>query len=192
MRRARRAPAPPRPLDHVVLICGFPGSGKTFMLQALEKRHRARGARFVVHDRMGHWDELPGRRVVRAAEAEEAARVAVAEAPCTLVIDEAADAFPAHGWSPRRSPALNEVLKVGRQASAVGPWRRPGPVSLVMACQRPANVTPDVKSFINRLFIGKFPATATRDVEWLEDVARVPLRATLEALPFGRFHVVYL
>ena len=61
-----------------------------------------------------------------------------------------------------------------------------------MACQRPANVHPDVKGFLNRLYIGKFPPTATPDIEWLEDVAREPLRDVLEALPFGRFHVVYM
>lgn len=190
------------PLDHVALVCGFPGSGKTFMLQKLEALHRPQGARFVVHDRLGHWEELPGRVVAKVAEPEEAARIAVAHAPCTLVLDEAALAFPAQGWSPKRSPALNEVLKVGRQAAAIGEWRRPGPVSILMAAQRPANVHPDVKSFLNRIYIGKFPRTATTDLNWLHGVSPDICTETdctehclfvhLDKLPFGRFKTVFL
>lgn len=182
----------PEPLDHVILICGFPGAGKTFMLQLLEREHRKRGARFVVHDRLGHWQDAPGRIVVRDADPEAAARRAIAEAPCTWVEDEAALAFPASGWSPKRAPASNEILKVGRQACGVGEFRRAGPVSMLMAAQRPADVHPCVKSFINRLYVGQFPRTATRDLAWLAEVTRDEAIADkVCALPFGRFHVVY-
>jgi len=176
-----------RRLDHVVLIVAAPGAGKTFLLQKLEKRHRERGARFVVHDRLGHWLDAPGRVRVRG-EPEEAARVAIREAPCTLIIDEASDAFPSSGWSPKLYPALQEVLRVGRQASADGPWRRAGPVSLLLTSQRPAEIHTCVRGMIDRLYVGGFPSTAVPDLEWIAKALRDPtIIEKAPALPFGKF-----
>lgn len=174
-------------MHHVVLICGAPGTGKTFFLQRLVELNSSARRRWVFFDLLGYWRPQRRRTVIRSGSPEEAARAAIEQAPCTLVIDECALAYPQPGWSPQRCPALNEVLKVGRQASAGGPWARPGPVSLLLTTQRPANVHVDVKSMLQRLYVGGFPSTAATDIRWIEDAVRQPMRDTICALPFGTF-----
>lgn len=138
------------PLHGIVLVLGARGSGKTLLLQELEYRGRRDGARFV-RDRMGHWSTCPRRIVVRSDDVEEAAARAIAEAPCTLVVDEAALAIPSDRPPPRGS-AVSEILFTGRQARGVGRWRRRGPVSLLAAAQRPATVHASLRGLLDRLY----------------------------------------
>lgn len=176
------------PLHGLVLIIGGRGSGKTTMLQDLEEKHRracsfhpGHRCRFVVWDRLGHWQPVPARKVVRSASPEEAARVAIASAPCTLVLDEVALAFPAHN-PPREGTALNEIVRVGRQACAVGEFRRKGPVAILAAAQRPANVHPDLRGLVDRLYLMHMSATNTGDLDWVAKVAGPDVAARLPQL----------
>lgn len=147
------------PLHGLVLILGTRGSGKTTLLQHLEEEHRngcpyhpGHRTHFVVWDTMGHWTPLPGRTVVDSDDPEEAARVAIELAPSVLLMDEIWDAFPSDN-QPRRGSALNEIVRRGRQAKARDPWRRPGPVGLIGATQRPAGTAPALRGLASRLYL---------------------------------------
>lgn len=165
----------PRPADrvrprlhHVVLVAGHPGSGKSMLLHDIEAEHRPRGCRFVILDHMQDWlSGVPGRIVLREGTPEDAARVANANAPCTLVIDEAWWAFPWPGWNPERTPALTELLRVGRQPRPVPghEFERYGPVSLLLSTQRPAEIAPAVRNLADRVYLGQFAGHAARDLE---------------------------
>jgi len=157
-----------RPLDGLVLILGGRGSGKTVLLQKIERRYRTAGHHFTIWDMLGYWKELPGRTVVRSDDAEEAAMEAIRRAPTTFVVDEAADAYPSdHRLKPKT--ALTEIARKGRQASAVGRFRRRGPVAAILAAQRPMDIAPGLKNLVDRLFLLGFPATAASDIAWVED-----------------------
>lgn len=179
----------PGAIDGLVLVLGGRGSGKTTFLRGLERRALRRGCHSVIWDRLGQWSPRPGRTVVREASPEAVARVAIARAPCTLFLDEVHLAFPSSN-PPREGTALCEIVRVGRQACAVGEFARPGPVALVAAAQRPANVHPDLKALLDKLFLGHFPATATRDLRWIEDVAGEDLARQLPGLRTGQFKFV--
>lgn len=170
-----------RPIHGMVLALGGRGSGKTFLLQLIELKARERGGRTVVWDRLGHWSDAPGRTVVRSATAEEAARVAIRMAPCTLILDEAALAFPVEN-PPREGTALNEIALVGRQAAAVGQFRRRGPVALVAATQRPATLATNVRNLCDRLFLLHFPPTALHDLKWIEKATDAATARAVTAL----------
>lgn len=176
-----------RPIHGLVLVLGGRGSGKTTLLQAIVERWRKRGCTFVVWDRLGHWEKKPGLTVVATSNPEDVALEAIRLAPTTLVLDEVHLAFPASGWSPKKTPALNEIVKVGRQAAAVGPYARKGPVALIGAAQRPANVHPDLKGLVDRVIYGRFSDTATTDLRWLEGVLDEATVATLPHLGVGQF-----
>lgn len=176
----------PPPLDGIVLVLGERGSGKTLLLQELEARARARACKFVVWDRMGHWKELPRRIVVRCDDVEEAAARAIAEAPCTLLVDEAALAIPSDRPPPAGS-AMREILLTGRQARGVGKWRRQGPVALIAAAQRPALVHPNLRSLVDVLYLGRFSAAATLDLEWIAKVTNPADALAATTRPVGQF-----
>lgn len=169
-------------MDGVTLIVGSRGAGKTALLQELERTYREAGGASVVWDRMGHWTRAPGRTVVRGHDAQEAARVAIEQAPATLFLDELTVA-----WPPRRQldpqSALGEILYCGRQPKPAGQWRRRGPVALVAAAQRPMRVSTDVRGLLNVLIVGWFPHSALEDLEWIADAAGADVARAAAELP---------
>lgn len=178
------------PLHGLVLILGGRGSGKTTALQHVEATHRPLGCRFVIYDRLGQWSDARGRIVVREGTPEDAGRVAIEHAPCTLILDEAHLGYPVDA-PPRPGSALHEIALVGRQAAAYGRWRRRGPVALLAASQRPAGIATNVRNLLDRLYLGRFPPTAIHDLRWVAEATQnEELARKLTTLRPGEFEVV--
>lgn len=156
-----------RDLHGLVVVLGSRGSGKTTLAQVIERRQRARGRRFVVWDRLGHWEELPGRVVVRSSTPEEAARRAIAEAPCTLVLDEAHLAYPNVRPPAPTGSALLEILTTGRQAAVAGDWPRRGPVALLAMTQQPASLSTWLRGMADRVYLLHFPKQDWPALNWI-------------------------
>lgn len=157
-----------RDLHGLIVVLGARGSGKTTLVQVIERRQRARGRRFVVWDRLGHWEEAPGRVIVPDGLPELAAQRAIAEAPCTLVLDEAHLAFPNVRPPAPTGSALLEILTTGRQAAARGAWPRRGPVSLIAMTQQPASLSTWLRGMADRVYLMHFPAQDRPAIEWIE------------------------
>lgn len=159
------------PLHGLVLILGTRGSGKTTLLQHLEDEHRhacpwhpGNRTHFVIWDNMGQWSPAPGRTIIDSLDPEDAAVAAIDLAPCVLLIDEIWDAYPSDNRPPDRS-ARNEIVRRGRQARARDPWRRPGPVGLIGATQRPAGTMPALRGLASRLYL--MHMVAPEDLAWV-------------------------
>ena len=152
-------------MSTVALVLGGRGAGKTTLLQALVAREVARGERLVVvADQLGHWGrERPG-ILPLCLDAESAAREAIRRAPSLLVVDEVDLALPAYRPIAAES-ALYEILHVGRQARAHGPWARRGPVGFLAAARRPANVRLDFRALLSTLYCGRL--TDPGDLAWV-------------------------
>lgn len=158
-------------LDSFTLLLGTKGSGKTTLLQKIEGDYlRLPDARSVIWDRMGHWPTKAGRTVIRGAsraDAERAALKAVELAPCVLFLDECMWALPRNGPPP--DSALEELVITGRQAQAVGPYARHGPVAIVAATQRPAMLWTTAREVASRVILMRFEPQARNDLKWIEE-----------------------
>lgn len=175
------------PLHGLTLVLGGRGSGKTTLLQALVKHGGARhGARFVIWDRLGHWlpSAYPTARIVTRSTPEAISRLAIKLAPCTLVVDEI-DLYAPSSRPIPESSAVYEILHMGRQACAYGEFRRPGPVALVGAARRPANVRTDLKDLADRVYLGRM--TGRSNLAWVEDLAGREIAERLPSFRTGEF-----
>jgi hypothetical protein len=171
-------------LHGLVLVVGGRGSGKTTFLQGLVRRHALRGFPFVVWDRLGNFLARPRVHVLRACSPEQAAAEALRRAPCTLVLDEVDLGVPSYRPLVEGS-ALAEIIHLGRQASAEGPWRRKGPVALIGACRLPYSVRKDLRGLADRIYFGRMHEPA--DLKWVEEVAGSEVAMSLPELTPGQF-----
>lgn len=170
--RATYLDKPYRPIDGISLVIAQRGAGKTLFMQHLVEQGLAQGARFLLQDRFGHWSYLLGHPlvvdVIRTADTEACAKLAIKAAPVTLVVDEL-DRSPMRGAGMPGS-ALEEIVQMGRQAKGRAPgelYSRPGPVALLGAARRPKELSPSLRAGADLIYIGHLGEPL--DLQWVAD-----------------------
>ncbi len=158
------------------LYLGDRGSGKSRLMRHVAREAASRNRIVLVHDIMGDWlkwGPYPDSIIVRAdLNAENMAKLAIANAPCTLVYDEIRDALPLGGGG---SPTALDIVTYGRHYN----------VTLMGSTQRPALVNNSLRALITQAFV--FHMKIKSDLKWLEDNLSPDLATAVPNLKPGEF-----
>ncbi len=164
--------------SNLVLIAGRKRSGKSTLLRTLVNYHLDRhdDVRFVVWDRTVEWVPRDRVTVLPANQftGEQAARYALDNAPCTLVVDEIDLIAP--------SPA---GLKAGSALHAIVHYGRHENVALLCAARRSANVHIDIRALADTIFF--FRHTEPADLDWIDRLCGQEWAENVRSIPPFQF-----
>lgn len=109
---------------------------------------------YIVHDPAGDWSRwgpYPRGVYIESRTAEDCAALALANAPCTLVLDEARWLYPS-GY--HASGPAGEILTIGRHLE----------IALMAGSQRPALLTTTLQAAATQICF--FRLHLARDLQW--------------------------